>query len=226
MRFGKYILFLGIYLICTYFIVPKVAPLLGRERLISSESIVSQSLFYRITNRNYVRPEMNKLLGDIASEFNKKHPKAKIVCLDANFPFVNKFPMLPHLSHNDGKKLDISLMYELNGTLTNQKPSVSGYGVFEEPNQREYNQIKRCKNKGNWQYDIQKYMTFGRINEDIEFSEIGTKALLKAILKQPSVGKVFIEPHLKHRLGLKHEKIRFHGCQAVRHDDHLHLQLK
>mgnify|MGYP003626318245 CR=1 FL=1 len=74
MKVGKYILFFGIYLICTYFIVPKLAPLFGRERLISSESIVSQSLFYRITDRNYVRPEMNRLLSDVASEFNKKYP--------------------------------------------------------------------------------------------------------------------------------------------------------
>lgn len=226
MKFGKYILFFGIYLICTYFVVPRVAPLFGREPLISSESIVSQSLFYRWTNRNYVRPEMNVLLSDIASELNKKYPDAKIVCLDANFPFINKFPLLPHLSHNDGKKLDISLMYELDGSLTNKKPSVSGYGVFEGPKPREYNQIGRCKDKGKWQYDIQKYMTFGSVNEELEFSEKGTKALVNAILKQPSVGKIFIEPHLKHRLALKHEKIRFHGCQAVRHDDHIHLQLK
>jgi len=226
MKFGKYILFLGIYLICTYFVVPRVAPLFGRERLISSESIASQSLFYRITNRNYVRPEMNVLLSDIASELNKKYPKAKITCLDANFPFINKFPLLPHLSHNDGKKLDISLMYEWKGALTNKKPSVSGYGIFEGPKPKEYDQIKKCKANGDWQYDIQKYMTLGPINKDIKFSEKGTKALLNAILKQPTVGKVFIEPHLKHRLGLKHEKIRFHGCQAVRHDDHIHLQLK
>ena len=226
MKLGKYILCFGIYLICTYFVVPKVAPYFGRERLISSELIASQSLFYRITNRNYVRPEMNLLLSDIASEFNKKYPKAKIVCLDANFPFINKFPLLPHLSHDDGKKLDISLMYELEGLLTNKKPSVSGYGIFEGPKRGEYNQINKCKAKGDWQYDIQKYMTLGVVNEDLKFSEKGTKTLLNAILKQPSVGKVFIEPHLKHRLGLQHEKIRFHGCKAVRHDDHIHLELK
>jgi hypothetical protein len=27
-------------------------------------------------------------------------------------------------------------------------------------------------------------------------------------------------------LGLTNNKIRFHGCHAVRHDDHLHVQLK
>ena len=33
--------------------------------------------------------------------------------LDANFPFINKFPLLPHLSHNDGKKIDITDYDEL-----------------------------------------------------------------------------------------------------------------
>ncbi len=36
-----------------------------------------------------------------------------------------------------------------------------------------------------------------------------------------------IEPYLKKSLGLGTEsKIRFQGCQAVRHDDHIHLELK
>ena len=195
-KLGKYLYFFGIYFIFTYLIVPNIAPFFGRERIITTDVIESQSIFYSLANRNYVRPEMNVLLADIASEFNKKHPKAKIFYLDANFPFLNKFPLLPHLSHNDGKKLDISLIYETDGIITNKKPSVSGYGVFEGPKPKEYNQIKKCKSTGSWQYDIQKYMTFGSINKDILFSEKGTKSLMNAILKQPAIGKVFIEPHL------------------------------
>ncbi len=34
------------------------------------------------------------------------------------------------------------------------------------------------------------------------------------------------KPHLKTRLKLSSAKIRFHGCQAVRHDDHIHVQLR
>ena len=44
--------------------------------------------------------------------------------------------------------------------------------------------------------------------------------------KNNYIEKVFIEPHLKTRLNLTSNKIRFHGCQAVRHDDHIHLQVK
>jgi len=46
------------------------------------------------------------------------------------------------------------------------------------------------------------------------------------ILQQPNLGKVFVEPHLKTRMKLVDSKIRFHGCGAVRHDDHIHIQLK
>jgi hypothetical protein len=37
---------------------------------------------------------------------------------------------------------------------------------------------------------------------------------------------MIVQPHLKSRLKLKSTKIRFHGCKAVRHDDHIHIQLK
>jgi len=41
-----------------------------------------------------------------------------------------------------------------------------------------------------------------------------------------ATGKIFIEPHLVKRLKLASNKIRFQGCRAVRHDDHLHVQLR
>src|SRR5699024_10658587 len=137
------------------------------------------------------------------------------------------FPLLPHLSHNDGKKIDISLIYEnANGQLTNKKPSISGYGVYETPKANEYDQNTVCKNHGNWQYDFSKYLTLGTTNNEIDFSEKGTRNLANLILKENNIGKIFIEPHLKIRLNLTNEKVRFHGCQAVRHDDHIHFQLR
>ena len=135
--------------------------------------------------------------------------------------------LLPHLSHNDGKKIDVSLIYENpNGELTNRKRSISGYGAYESPTEKEYDQISVCKSKGNWQYDFPKYLTLGKINKNITFSKKGTHDLSNLIVKQNEIGKLFIEPHLKNRLNLKSDKVRFHGCQAVRHDDHIHFQLK
>ncbi|WP_299223820.1 hypothetical protein [uncultured Aquimarina sp.] len=208
-------------------IVPYLAPIFGREKIKNNELIEACTLFTILSNRNYVTPELNVSLLNIASTINKMHPNIKIVYLDANFPFINGFPLPPHLSHNDGKKIDISFIYTNNkGKITNKKPALLGYGVYEGPNLGEYDQIKACKKKGYWQYDFAKYLTLGISNNQLKLSEKATKDLLLAIVNQQKVGKVFIEPHLKSRLGVKNPKIRFHGCQAVRHDDHIHLQLK
>ncbi len=164
---------------------------------------------------------MNVLLKDLQDKLGH------VNYLDANFPFIDKFPLLPHLSHNDGKKLDLSLAYETSeGSISAKQKSRSGYGVFEGPKSNEQNQIAKCKDAGYFQYDYPKYLTFGRINNDLQFSEKGTRILIETILKSDIIEKVFIEPHLKNRMGIKHPKIRYHGCGSVRHDDHIHIQLK
>jgi len=219
--------FIGLYLITTFFIVPYLAPIFGRVKIEDSDTLRAHSFFYKLANRNYVRKELNQSIKRISSNFENDFQGMKIVYLDANFPFIDGFPLLPHLSHNDGKKIDITLIYEeANLQLTNRKPSVSGYGIYENPTDKEYNQIDICKKSGNWQYDFPKYLTFGKINSDIRFSKKGTGKLVGLILADKNIGKLFIEPHLKSRLGLKNEKIRYHGCKAVRHDDHIHFQLR
>jgi len=180
----------------------------------------------RLLNRNYVVPELNILLQNTGRELGLSHPNVEIRYLDGNFPFFDKFPLLPHLSHNDGKKLDLSFVYENeSGQFVNEKKSVSGYGVFEEPETLEFNQTNDCTSKGYWQYSFSRFMTLGSINDNLEFSESATKALIESILGQQELSKLFIEPHLKARLGLTDSRIRFQGCRAVRHDDHIHIQI-
>ncbi len=226
-RLKRLALFSLLYILATFLVVPLIAPTFGRERIRETDMVEAKSFFYKLANRNYVRPELNNAITDIAENLAARHSGIKLVYLDANFPFFDKFPLLPHLSHNDGRKIDISLMYEdQNGQLTNEKRSVSGYGVYEAPGPGEYDQVTVCTNRGNWHYDFPKYLTFGTINRELAFSKKGTADLIRFILKEPSVGKLFIEPHLKNRLGLTNKKVRYHGCQAVRHDDHIHFQLK
>ena len=65
-----------------------------------------------------------------------------------------------------------------------------------------------------------------RQNRNYLMDTPATKRLLLKFIRQPQIKKIFLEPHLKQRLGLqKEKKIRFHGCRAVRHDDHIHIQL-
>jgi len=225
LKFKTLIIFIGLYLFSTLLIVPLIAPVFGREKVNHSEKIKPTNYMTVLLNRNYVRPKLNELLSQTEKELNGT--KIEIHYLDANFPFINKFPLLPHLSHNDGKKIDISLIYETNnGVITDKQQSVSGYGVFENPKPNEYNQIEKCLKNGYFQYDYPKYITFGKINKELEFSNKGTKRLIKSILKNRNLEKIFIEPHLKSRMKLNDNRIRYHGCRAVRHDDHIHIQLK
>lgn len=216
-----------LYLLANFIFVPIIAKQFGRVPLprTTKNNIAPVNIWYPLLFRNYLSFEMRKTIEKISNEFSMNN-SVNVVYLDANFPFINGFPLLPHLSHNDGDKLDLSFIYaNNNGELTNQKPSYSGYGVFEESKTKNSSMTTLCKQKGFWQYDYAKYLTFNK-NENLKLSKTATTNLLNVILNQQNVTKVFIEPHLIEHLSLRSEKLRFHGCQAVRHDDHIHLQIK
>lgn len=216
--------FIATYLLFTFLIIPFIAPLFGREKIKHTARIYPTNYLTVILNRNYVKPELNKVLANIEKQLD---PSINICYLDANFPFIKKFPLAPHLSHNDGKKLDISLVYQnKKGEISNLQKSMSGYGVFVEPKQGEFKQTDFCLENGYFQYDFSKYLTFGSIHDELTFSEKGTKQVVELILKQPEIEKVFLEKHIRTRLGITSPKFRFQGCGSVRHDDHIHLQLK
>lgn len=219
----KRIIFPILYLLFNLVIVPPIASLFGREKLPwFNENLKPRNWFYPLAFRNYVNPELKNELENSAHVLSLSN--IPITYLDANFPFFDSFPLLPHLSHNDGKKIDISLMYlNVQGKSTDKKPSLSGYGIYVESNKNYTSES--CLNKGYWQYDFSKYLTFGRIH-DLKLDKEKTSHLIRQLLSISATQKLFIEPHLKQSLGLKSEsKIRFHGCQAVRHDDHIHLQI-
>lgn len=220
----KRIIFPLLYLLFNLVVIPPIASLTGRERLPwFDENLKPRNWFYPLTFRNYVKSELKNELEDSAKVLSLSN--ISVTYLDANFPFFDGFPLLPHLSHSDGKKIDISLMYlNKEGKSSNKKPSVSGYGVYAE-SENNYT-CQSCLNKGYWQYDFSKYLTFGTINK-LRLDKEKTAHLIRQLLSISETQKIFIEPHLKQSLGLGNEiKIRFHGCQAVRHDDHIHLQIK
>lgn len=226
-RFKATVTFIILYILVTFSIVPSLAKLNGREKIKHHPNLKPANLMTVILNRNYVSKSLNVFLENVSENLKEKNDRITILYLDACFPFIKGFPLLPHLSHNDGKKIDFSLVYQdKNGIITDKSKSISGYGVFENPTQSELNQTELCIKEGYFQYDYPKYLTLGKINNELEFSVFGTKTLMLAILETENLSKVFIEPHLKSRMNLHDARIRFHGCQAVRHDDHIHLQIK
>src|SRR5690554_1699854 len=130
-----------IYLLFSFFILPPLAKHFGRVPLpIYSDTIKPLNVMTCILNRHYVRPKLKSNITTASNELSKKHPNRIISYLDANFPFYDGFPLLPHLSHNDGKKLDIAFFYK-NKTgkeINNIAPSFIGYGVYEAPRKEEY----------------------------------------------------------------------------------------
>ncbi|MDB9755214.1 hypothetical protein OAB20_02855 [Winogradskyella sp.] len=220
----KRLVFPSLYLVFNLIIVPPIASYFGREQLpVLNQNLKPINWFYPLAFRNYVLPKLKQ--GLIKTSENLASSNISITYLDANFPFIEGYPLLSHLSHNDGKKIDITFMYiDGLGKQSDKKPSTSGYGAFANLEKNYTSKI--CIAKDNWYYDFTKYLTFG-INNKLKLDSNRTTQLIKQLLLIPSSEKLFIEPHLKQSLGLSSElKVRFHGCGAVRHDDHIHLQIK
>jgi hypothetical protein len=221
-----------IYVLICLLIIPPLAKKNGRVPLpffsTKETPVKSGSLLMSLMNRNYVKPLLQDAFFKTAKDVQKKYSSVELIYLDANFPFFDGFPLIPHLSHDDGEKLDIAFLYKNKKTeqLYDKTFSITGYGVCEEPRKGEKNQPKDCEKQGNWPYNFLEKITFAKVKEGMEFDEIANRFLLQKIMENKEVKKVFIEPHLQKRLKLgKYKKIKFHGCHAVRHDDHIHFQL-
>jgi len=225
-RWKKIFSFSILYIISTFLIVPNIAKLNGRIPLpiTKSSNLMPHNYITPLLNRNYVKPKLKNQLTRIANDIHKENKKLKLSYLDANFPFIDGFPLLPHLSHNDGRKVDLSFYYTKDKTEGNLKPSKTGYGKFVNPIKNEFNQTRECKSKGYWHYDYTKFLTMGS-RDDLEFDQANTKMLVNLIIDDKLTQKILIESHLKKRMNLSNRKVRFQGCHAVRHDDHIHHQI-
>lgn len=222
--------FLVLYCFATFVIIPLAAMPFGRERLpvTTTHNLRPLNMITCLLNRNYVTPELRRVACNVADKMATKYPGTLTNYLDANFPFFNGFGLLPHLSHNDGKKLDLSFCYNNATSLqpTNDAPSFIGYGICEEPKENEVNTTEDCGKRGYWQYNVLRSIVPQGNKARYVFNEQKTRDLVMFFANEPYITKIFIEPHLKTRLHLTSDKIRFQGCHAVRHDDHVHVQLR
>ncbi|WP_438963097.1 hypothetical protein [Nonlabens sp.] len=229
----RLVVFVVTYVLVIFTVVPLTASLGNRMMLpIFHEHIQPHNLGYVLLCRNYVSVELHETLESIAINLSQPvNGEISITYLDAGFPFINGFPLLPHLSHNDGRKIDIAFIYNNEDQqLDNSNPSLTGYGVYVEPENGINPMLSQCEDAGYWQYGYSKY--FGLVtNSSITINPEFTKYLIKEILTEQRTQKLFIEPHLIPRFELdqlqqyQRSKIRFHGCHAVRHDDHIHFQI-
>lgn len=222
--------FLGVYLSFSLLLLPSLAALFDRVPLPVSSNHQLKPLNYVtcFLNRHYVDPQLKTTLEQIAGQMNDKYPGTVVAYLDANFPLFDNFPLIPHLSHDDGKKVDLAFFYidkKSDQPITRNAPSFIGYGVFEDPLPGESDYPAQCADKGYWQYGFMERIVPQGGKKKMKLNQNRTAALIKSLASHANVKKIFLEPHLKERLNLTSGKIRYHGCHAVRHDDHIHIQL-
>jgi len=228
--FLRLVIFSGMMVVFSLLIIPPLARSFGRVPLplaaTKQHPVQPANFLYVLANRHYVRPALKQVLIETAGEMSAQYPGTRLTFLDANFPFLNNFPLLPHLSHDDGKKVDLCFLYQNRKTGRRIRGAATfwGYGHTEQPRPGEPDQPAVCAKRGEWQYNFISKITPQR--QRYEFDQEANRVLLQHLSKNKAVGKIFIEPHLKSRLGLQaYGKIRYHGCHAVRHDDHIHIQL-
>lgn len=228
-RWAKFGSFLIVYVLISVLIIPPLARLGGRVPLpiMDSPNLRPLTVWTCLFNRHYVRPALRQLLVESAERFEQQYPGSVVAYLDGNHPFWDGYPLIPHLSHKDGKKVDLAFFYEKEGKPVHRRaPTWMGYGSCELPHAGEFNQPVACAEQGSWQYSLLYHLSLRWVGHGLQFDHQRTKAYLRLLAQDGRTGKIFIEPHLKTRLGLsRYGKIRFHGCHAVRHDDHIHLQL-
>lgn len=226
---ATFLSFLFVYTVAT-FLTGQVATVFGRVPLSCGQADMPLSVrspLFCALNRNYVTPAVKTAAIALARHMEAAYPGTVTLALDANFPFLPGFPLLPHLSHNDGGKLDVAFYYKtadgepLNGVTR----SPLGYFAFEQPQPGD---VLPCAGRHDrltfrWDLDALQPM-FRRLPLD-EARTAAAISWLSTSGKDLGVEKIFIEPHLARTLGVENEIVRFQGCRAARHDDHIHFQV-
>jgi len=221
-------LFVPVYLLVVLVVVPPLAAPFGRVPLPcgspSDAAYGPLTIATCLLNRHYATPEARSALATTAGRLARTAPGRRISYLDSGFPFLAGFPMLPHLSHGDGRKIDLALLYvnPASGLPTpGRAPSPIGYCGYVQPGPGAPRPCEGAVSWRRWDFPwLQKWLPHLRLDEH------ATAALLSDLAASPRVFRVFVEPHLQARLGIAHPKVRFQGCEAARHDDHIHVEFR
>ena len=120
-----------IYAVASIAIVPPLAGLFGRERV----ACASTTLVGCVFNRTYLKPKPLALMTALDQAMGNRFPGSGVTILEGSFPFVDGFPLPPHLSHHDGRKIDLAYFYrDASGqAIARGSPSPVGYFHFQQP---------------------------------------------------------------------------------------------
>ncbi len=223
--------FLLLYALVGTFVVPPMAAALGRERLpcFASEERPLQAVspLFCLTNRNYARPAVFRILFDLSDAMARAAPGTVTAYLDAGFPFLDGFLMLPHLSHRHGSDVDLAFFY-LQGDAATPSPAGGswsiGYWAYVPPRTGDPQPCAARTIDLRWDLDWLQPAFSG-----LRLDERRTAAMLRWLSDNAGrygIRKVLLEPHLQRRMATDARLVRFQGCRAARHDDHLHVRTR
>jgi hypothetical protein len=173
-----------------------------------------------LLRRNFVTREARAGLERAAAAVSRRYPGSVVLYMDASWERGVR-PMPPHLSHGDGREVDLAIFYadREGAPLSGPPDTLNGYGRYEPPRQGEplpCKGVRRAGDQGDPPPSRRWRLDEGR-----------TRLLLTSLAGDRAVKRVLIEEHLEKRLGLwGHPKVRFQGCHAGRHDDHLHVDFR
>lgn len=220
------------YAAVSMYIVPPVAAVAGRYPLpceIEAEArVVPLNRLVCILNRHYAKKPVHDMLMRVAAHLETTYPGTLVAYLDAGFPLLDGFPLLPHLSHGDGLKVDLAFFYhDISGPyMPRRTPSPIGYWGFEHPRPGE---PRPCLGRSDlltlrWDMAFLEQFTL-----PMRFDADRTGEMLMWLSSKAEdlrIEKILLEPHLSQRFNLNRTVVRFQGCRAARHDDHVHIALK
>lgn len=187
----------------------------------SGETLGALSPLTCALNRHYATPSVRAELLRIADDLSAEFPGIRLSYLDAGFPFFDGFVLPPHLTHGDGRKVDLALLFvaaETGRPLAGRAPSPIGYWGYVPPRPDEPAPCAGIRSWLRWDFDwLQPLLP------RMELDQERTAALLARLGQSPLVSRIFLEAHLQGRLGAGSPRVRFQGCGAARHDDHIHV---
>lgn len=220
--------FVILYTLISAFVVPPLAKWqCGRVPLpvFDNPNLKSHHLaYFCLLNHHYVRPQVKESMEKAALLLAKTYPGTKVYYLDANFPFFDGYPLQPHFTHRNGTTVDIALHWQngKTGQANDGAPTGLAYGYSAVPKPGEVDMEEKCDNP--FRSIEMKISNRFRNMKDYQLDEPCTAEMIRMFCQDKSVKKILLEPHLKIRLGLaRFDKIRFQGCKAARHDDHIHV---
>ena len=214
----KRVAFIVVGLISVSLLASVLSIVPGRDRLpcFHSDLRTGNWAAYCLLGRNYVREGAVDVISEAHAEVETRHGPSPLTWLDASGP-VN-LPLWPHRSHTDGRQVDLSFYYVTLEGEPIPPPTFTGYFAYEPP---EAGERQPCA-PGSRPLD------FGDPPQtrDWRWDEARTTTLVQTLIGDERVRRIFLEPHLADRMALTgHPKVRFAGCNAARHDDHIHIDL-